>query len=270
MEDLKGKTALITGASSGFGADFAHILAQKGMNLVITARREEKLNSLKQEIETKYGVKTRVIVMDLAGFEAAEELYSKVCNENIVMLINNAGYGMYNFFTRQNTVELNKMIQLNVVSAMTLANLFAKDFSAKNFGFILNVASFAAFNPTPFYAVYGATKAFLMNFSNAIRTELLKQGKKVFVTAFCPGFTDTEFVERANQKRSWFLEKTIGKSYPAAEEAIAGLLKNAPSVMPRFINRFAALCLRFLPRSTASKLTLMSIGNQEKSQYSEK
>lgn len=263
MSGLKGKKALITGASSGFGADFADILAKKGMDLVITARREDKLNSLKAEIEEKYGVKVRVIAMDLTGIEAAERLYAEVKDENIDMLINNAGYGMYGWFEKQSTAELNKMVQLNVVSAFALANLFVKDFSAKNLGYILNTASFAAFNPTPFYAVYGATKAFLMNFSVALRTELRKNGKNVFVTAFCPGFTATEFVETAGQKRSWFLEKTIGKSYPAAVEAIEGLLKNKPVVMPRFMNRFGAFCLRFMPRSLAADAAFMSINEKE-------
>ncbi len=263
MADLKGKKALITGASSGFGADFADILAKKGMDLVITARREDKLNSLKAEIEEKYGVKVRVIAMDLTGFDAAEKLYAEVKDENIDMLINNAGYGMYDYFERQDAAALNRMVQLNVVSAMTLANLFVKDLSAKNSGWILNTASFAAFNPTPFYAVYGATKAFLMNFSVALRTELKKNGKNVCVTAFSPGFTATEFVETAGQKRSWFVEKTIGRSYPAAEEAINGLLKNKPVVMPRFMNRFAAFFLRFLPRSLAAEAAFMSIRDKD-------
>ncbi len=263
MISLKGKKALITGASSGFGADFADILAKKGMDLVITARREEKLNALKESIVEKYGVKVRVIVMDLSGFGAAEKLYSEVKDDNIDMLINNAGYGMYDWFERQDAAKLDKMVQLNVVSAFVLANLFAKDFSAKNSGWILNVASFAAFNPTPFYAVYGATKAFLMNFSVAIRTELKKCGKNVCVTALCPGFTATEFVERAGQKRSKLLEMMIGRSYPAAEEAINGLLKNKPIVMPRFINRFAAFFLRFLPRSIAADAAFMSIRDKD-------
>lgn len=170
---------------------------------------------------------------------------------------------MYNYFERQDAAALNKMVQLNVVSAFVLANLFVKDFSAKNSGWILNVASFAAFNPTPFYAVYGATKAFLMNFSVALRTELKKQGKNVCVTALCPGFTDTEFVQTANQKRSKLLEMVIGKSYPAAVEAINGLLKNKPIVMPRFMNRFAAFFLRFLPRSVAAEAAFMSIRDKE-------
>ncbi len=263
MVDLKGKKALITGASSGFGADFADILAEKGMDLVITARREDKLNAIKEKIVEKYCVNVRVIVMDLTGFDAAEKLYAEVKDENIDMLINNAGYGMYGWFERQDAAALNRMVQLNVVSAFVLANLFAKDFSAKNSGWILNTASFAAFNPTPFYAVYGATKAFLMNFSVALRTELKKNGKNVCVTAFCPGFTATEFVETAGQKRSWFLEKTVGKSYPAAEEAINALLKNNPVVMPRLMNRFGAFCLRFMPRSLAADAAFMSIRDKD-------
>lgn len=170
---------------------------------------------------------------------------------------------MYGWFEKQDAASLNRMVQLNVVAAFVLANLFAKDFAEKNSGWILNVASFAAFNPTPFYAVYGATKAFLMNFSVAMRTELKKRGRNVCVTALCPGFTDTEFVQTANQKRSKLLEMIIGKSYPAAEEAIEGLLKNRPVVMPRLMNRLAALFLRFLPRSVAADAAFMSINEKE-------
>ncbi len=262
MKNLKGKKALITGASSGFGVDFAHILAGKGMDLIVTARRTDKLNALKTVIEEKYGVNVRTVAMDLSGFDAAEKLYAEVKDENIDMLINNAGYGMYGWFEKQDAAELNRMIQLNAVAACALANFFVKDFAAKNSGWILNTASFAGFNPTPFYAVYGATKAFLMNFSVALRTELLKNGKNVAVTAFCPGFTATEFVQTAGQKRSWFLEKTIGKSYPAAVEAIEALLKNKPVVMPRFMNRFGAFCLRFMPRSMAADAAFMSISEK--------
>jgi len=262
MKNLKGKKALITGASSGFGVDFAHILAGKGMDLIVTARRTDKLNALKTMIEEKYGVNVRTVAMDLSGFDAAEKLYAEVKDENIDMLINNAGYGMYGWFEKQDAAELNRMIQLNAVAACALANFFVKDFTAKNSGWILNTASFAGFNPTPFYAVYGATKAFLMNFSVALRTELLKNGKNVAVTAFCPGFTATEFVQTAGQKRSWFLEKTIGKSYPAAVEAIEALLKNKPVVMPRFMNRFGAFCLRFMPRSMAADAAFMSISEK--------
>ena len=262
MKNLKGKKALITGASSGFGVDFAHILAGKGMDLIVTARRTDKLNALKTVIEEKYGVNVRTVAMDLSGFDAAEKLYTEVKDENIEMLINNAGYGMYGWFEKQDAAELNRMIQLNAVAACALANFFVKDFTAKNSGWILNTASFAGFNPTPFYAVYGATKAFLMNFSVALRTELVKNGKNVAVTAFCPGFTATEFVQTAGQKRSWFLEKTIGKSYPAAVEAIEALLKNKPVVMPRFMNRFGAFCLRFMPRSMAADAAFMSISEK--------
>lgn len=259
MKDLKGKKALVTGASSGFGADFSRILAERGADLIITARREEKLNALKTGIEEKYGVKVRVVVMDLSGFDAAEKLYAEVKDENIDILINNAGYGMFGLFENQSAAELNRMVQLDVVSAFALANFFVKDFSARNSGCILNVASFAGFNPVPFYAVYGAAKAFLLNFSVAMHTELKKSGKNVFVTALCPGFTKTEFVERAGQKSSWFLNRTLAESYPIAEEAVEAMLKNKPVFVPHFVNRLAVFFMRFMPRSFFSSAAFSAL-----------
>jgi len=257
--DFKGRKALITGASSGFGVDFADILGSKGMDLIIVARRKDKLDEVKVNVEKKYGVNVKVIDMDLSGFDAAQELYEMTKDENIEVLLNNAGYGMYEFFKNQKAEEVDRMLQLNIIALTALTNMFLKDMVKKDCGYIMNVASFAGFNPTPFYAAYGASKAFVMNFSVALNTELEKTGSKVVVSAFCPGYTDTEFVSRAGQSRSKFVESTIGKSYPAAVEAIDGLFNGKAVVMPRFMNRFAASMLKLMSRKKAAETVFSSI-----------
>jgi len=251
--------ALITGASSGFGVDFAHILASIGYDLIIVARRQDKLEEVKKAVTDKYGVKVCVIDMDLTGFDAAKKLYESTKDEQVEILINNAGFGMYDFFTDQDAAKVDNMIQLNIATLTALTNLFLKDMVKKDSGYIMNVASFAGFNPMPFYAAYGASKAFVMNFTVALSAELKETGSKVKVSAFCPGYTNTEFVAVAGQKKSKFVNQTIGESYPAALEAVNGLLKGKTIVMPRFINKLGALMLKFMSRERAAKTVFKSI-----------
>lgn len=251
--------ALITGASSGFGVDFAHILASKGYDLIIVARRKDKLEEVSQTVADKYGVKVRFIDMDLTGFDAAARLYELTKDEQIEVLINNAGFGMYDFFIDQDAEKVDGMIQLNISTLTALTNLFLKDMVKKDSGYIMNVASFAGFNPMPFYAAYGASKAYVMNFSVALAAELKGNGSKVKVSAFCPGYTNTEFVAVAGQKDSKFVNQTIGESYPAAVEAVNGLLKGKTIIMPRFINKIGALMLKFMSRERAAKTVFKSI-----------
>ena len=264
MPDLKGKKALITGASSGFGADFAKILASMGADLIIVARREEKLLEVKEHLENEYGISVKVIVRDLTGYDAAKELFDETVGEDIEILINNAGFGMYDYLINQEAEKVNSMIQLNVTALTALTNLFGKKMVEKDYGYILNVASFAAFNPTPFYAAYGATKAYVMNFSVAFNTELGKTGSNVVVSVFCPGYTRTEFVKTAGQKKSAFLEKALGDSFPAAQEAIDGLFRKKPVIMPRFLNKSAAFLLKFMTRKKAAEMVFSSIRKDQK------
>ncbi|HPG36929.1 MAG TPA: SDR family oxidoreductase [bacterium] len=252
-------TALVTGASSGFGVDFAHILASKGYDLIIVARRKDKLEEVSRNVADKYGVKVHIIDMDISGFDAAVKLYDLTKDENIEVLINNAGFGMYDLFISQDAAKVDSMIQLNIATLTALTNLFLKDMVKKDSGYILNVASFAGFNPMPSYAAYGGSKAYVMNFSVALSTELKETGSKVKVSAFCPGYTNTEFVAVAGQKRSEFVNRTIGESYPAALEAVNGLFKGKAIVMPRFINKLGALMLKFMSRKKAAETVFKSI-----------
>lgn len=194
--------ALITGASSGIGKEFAYIHAERGGDMVIVARREEKLNELKAEIESKHGVSVTVIAKDLSLPEASREIYDavKAAGIEIDYLINNAGFGgRGKFHEREWETDLT-MLNLNVVALTALTRFFLPDFVARNSGKILNVSSTAALMPGPLQAVYFATKAYVTSFSNAIAEEL--HDTNITVTALMPGATETEFASTANMEET--------------------------------------------------------------------
>lgn len=190
--------ALITGASSGIGVEFAKIHAAKGGDVILVARRENLLNELKLELEQTYKVKAYVLACDLSKSEAADELFSKTeeLGLEVDVLINNAGFGGYGYFHERDLALEQKMVQVNITSLMNLTHLYLKGMVKRNKGSILNVASTAGFLPGPMMAVYFATKSFVLSFSEAIDQEL--SDTKVNVTALCPGPVATEFFKAGN------------------------------------------------------------------------
>ena len=192
------KTALITGASSGIGRDLARVHAETGGDLVVVARREKALEDLKEELEIAYGVSVEVIASDLTEHGAAGRIYDELAarGKRIDILINNAGFGGHGKFCERDWADDEAMIQLNVLTLCHLTHLFLKDMAARGDGKILNVASTAGFLPGPLQAVYYATKAFVLSFSQAVAEEM--SGSGVTVTALCPGPVETEFSERAS------------------------------------------------------------------------
>jgi len=191
-------TALITGASSGIGRELARIHAEQGGDLVIVARRQEALEQLKSELESRHGVSVVCIAADLAQPDAAEQLHAEVYGQSIdvEVLINNAGFGGHGKFHQRAWSDDASMIQLNVTALCAVTHAFLQDMVLRKRGKILNVASTAAFLPGPLQAVYYATKAFVLSFSQAIAEELADV--PITVTALCPGPVDTGFAERAN------------------------------------------------------------------------
>lgn len=203
------KVALITGASSGIGREFSRIHAAKGGDLVIIARRENKLNELKQELENKYNIKVKVIAKDLTSPQAPIEIYNELKEAGIEVdyLINNAGFGGRGYF-HERPMELDlQMIQVNIVTLTTLTRLFLPDFVKRNSGKILNVSLTAAFMAGPLQAVYYASKAYVLSFSNAIAQEL--HDTNVTVTALLPGATETEFAKTSNMSNTPLFAKTV-------------------------------------------------------------
>lgn len=191
-------TALITGASSGIGAEFARYHARTGGDVVVVARRKEPLEALKSEIEAAHRVTVTVIAQDVGGPEQAKALYDAVRSMGIEVdiLINNAGFGGHGAFLDRDLAKDQAMIDLNVSALVTLSHLFGNDMKSRGKGKLLQVSSTASFIPGPYQAVYFATKAFVTSFSQAIDQEMREDG--VSSTALCPGLVNTEFVAAAD------------------------------------------------------------------------
>ncbi len=193
-----GNIALVTGASSGIGAELARLHAAKGGDLVLVARSESALNELKSELENAYGIKATVIVADLGQPNSAENIFSatEAAGIQIDILINNAGFGGHGKFHERDLVKDQAMMQVNMVSLVNLTHLYLQGMVSRNSGKILHVASTAGFLPGPLQAVYYATKAFVVSFSQAISQEL--SDTNVTSTVLCPGPVATGFVAAGN------------------------------------------------------------------------
>ncbi len=250
------KTALITGASSGIGLELAKIHAKKGGNVVLIARNEEKLNLIKQEIETQYGVRVYIMVKDLSVENVAIDVYEQLKNKHIQIdyLINNAGFGDYGMFFETDWEKEHKMINLNITTLTHLTKLFLKDMLVRGNGKIMNVASTASFQPGPGMAVYYATKAYVLHFTEAIANEVADKG--ITITALCPGATKSGFQERANMQESKLVK---GKKLPTSKQvALYGydaMLKGKTVAIEGFMNKVLATSVRFIPRDLTVKIT---------------
>jgi len=181
--------ALITGASSGLGRDMARILSDMGYDLILVARRKTKLEKLQKELKTNVEIE----IMDISSTFNCMQLYNKHKKDDIDIVINNAGFGIFGEFVSINIDKELDMIDINIKTVHTLTKLFLTDFRKKNKGYILNVASSAAFMPGPLMASYYASKAYVCNLTQAISEELRQEGSNVYVGALCPGPVDTEF-----------------------------------------------------------------------------
>lgn len=194
--------ALITGASSGIGKALAHIHAERGGDLIILARSEDKLKALQTELEERKGIKVKVIVKDLTATDACREVYDEIKNEGITIdyLINNAGFGGVGKFHERDWKKDHSMIELNIVALTALTRFFLPDMVARGEGKILNVSSTASLMAGPLQAVYFATKAYVTSFSNAIAEEVRENG--VTVTALLPGPTETDFASTSGMDKT--------------------------------------------------------------------
>jgi len=222
--------ALITGASSGIGKEFANIHAEKGGDLIIVARSKDKLEKLKTELEQKHSIKVMIITKDLGKLNAAKELYDEVKNAGIEIdyLINNAGFGGLGKFHEREWEQDLAMINLNIVALTALTRFFLPDFVKRNFGKILNVSSTASYMPGPLQAVYYATKAYVTFFSNAIAEEL--HDTNITVTTLMPGATETEFGAVSGMDKTAMFQKTAS-ARSVAEDGYNGMLKGKLDVV---------------------------------------
>ncbi len=231
--------ALITGASSGIGRDMARILSKKGYDLILVARRKERLLELKKELDTK----VTTIAMDLSIEKNNYELYEKVKSKKIDVLINNAGFGLFGEFVKTEIDTELKMIDLNIKSYHILTKLFLQDFVRRDAGYILNVCSSAGFMAGPRMATYYATKNYVTKLTMAINEELRVSKSNVTVSALCPGPVSTEFNDVAH---GTFAIREAS-SYEVAKYAIDKLFKHKMIIVPTFLMKLTLFLNRFAP-----------------------
>ena len=231
--------ALITGASSGMGRDMARILSKRGYDLILVARRRERLLELKKELDTN----VTVISMDLSIVQNNYKLYEKVKNKNIDILINNAGFGLFGEFVKTEIETELKMIDLNVVAYHILTKLFLQDFVRKDKGYILNVCSSAGFMAGPRMATYYATKNYITKLTMAINEELRVSKSQVVVSALCPGPVATEF----NKVAHGTFAIREASSYEVAKYAIDKLMKKKMIIVPTLLMKLTLFFNRFVP-----------------------
>ena len=244
-------TALITGASSGIGLDLAHLFAADGHDVVLVARSEDKLRALGKELEAKHGITATVIVADLAKPDAPQQI--SVIAPPVDVLVNNAGYGTSGKFAETDLRAELDMIQVNVSALTHLTKLFLPQMLERKRGRILNVASTAAFQPGPLMAVYYATKAYVLSFSEAIAEEL--RGTGVTVTALCPGPTATEFQKNAGLGSEALLKLMRPvSSMDVARAGYHGLMRGKRIVIPGMKNKLGVQSLRVSPRALVTRV----------------
>lgn len=253
---MKNKTALITGASSGIGLELAKLHASKGGNLVLVARNKIILDKLKLELEKQYNISVYTISKDLSDPDAAKEVYNETALHSIPIdyLINNAGFGDFGMFYETDWNKEYKMINLNIIALTQFTKLYLKDMISRKGGKIMNLASTAAFQPGPEMAVYFATKAYVLSFSEAVNNEV--HGKGITITALCPGMTKSGFQAAASLEES----KTVkGKKLPTSKEvAIYGydaMMKGKTVAIHGVLNNIIANSVRFMPRAFVVNLT---------------
>jgi len=243
------KVALITGASAGLGVEFARQLSKRGHRLVLAARRKDRLDALARELGN-----ARAVAIDLSKANATAKLIAdlEAAGEQVEILVNNAGFGLIGRFAELDPKRERQMIDLNVGALTDLCRAVAPGMIKRKSGAILNVASTAAFQPGPKMAVYFATKAFVLSFTDALHEELMPHGVKV--TCLCPGPTRTEFGEVAGFGGNGAFDKVAMEAGEVVEAGLKGMDRNRAVIVPGLVNKIGAISTRFAPRSVVRKI----------------
>ncbi len=240
-------TALITGASGGIGDALARELASAGHDLVLVARSEDTLRALATELAAKHSISADVLTADLGAAGAAAALVEQLAGRQIDILVNNAGFGDFGAFHQADAAKISQMVTLNVATLTDLARALLPDMVARGAGKVLNVASTAAFMPGPLMAVYYATKAYVLSFSEAIAYELKSTG--VTVTALCPGPVASGFQAGADMGSSKLVKgKKLMTAETCAKIAVTAMNAGKPVVVAGFKNKLLAMSPKFMPR----------------------
>ena len=253
-KNSKGKTALITGASGGIGLELTRLFARDGYDLVLVARSENKLHEIADELQKAHGISVSVLAHDLAISNAPDIIFEALKEQKVRVdvLVNNAGFGTYGPFAE---IDWNKecdLLQVNIVALTHLTKLFLPAMLSQRDGKILNVASTAAFQPGPLMAVYYASKAYVLSFSQALSNECAGTG--VTVTALCPGPTQSDFQERAEMTQSKIVQGVLMTSAEVAAQGYKAMQNGKRRVITGFNNRVWTLAAKFLPTAATLKL----------------
>lgn len=238
--------ALITGGTSGIGYELAKLFAEDGYNLIIVARDENELNEKSAELSGA-SIDVITIAKDLFKPEAAFEVYDEVKKRNLTVdvLVNDAGQGQYGLFVEQDIHRLLNIIELNVNSLTVLTHLFLKDMVARNEGKILQLASIASELPGPWQAVYHATKAYVLSFTEALIRELKDSG--VTMTALQPGATDTDFFNKAEMQESKIMDTKLSDPVKVAKDGYEALMKGDDKIVSGFKNKAMVASSNIMP-----------------------
>lgn len=239
--------ALVTGASSGIGEEIAKELAKRGYDIILVARNEEKLKDVASKIKTN----TRIITMDLSNKENCEKLYEETKNEDIDILINNAGFGVHGKFYDTDLDKEVQMIETNITAVHILMKLYLKDMIKKDRGHILNVASMAAFGPGPLMSSYYASKAYVYRLSQGVKTELRKNNSKVKISVLCPGPVRTNFNKVAGVD---FAAPSLSSEY-VAKYAVKKMLKNKFTIVPGTFMKITRIFEKIMPHNLVSNVS---------------
>jgi len=253
MNSVK-QIALITGASTGIGYELAKVFAANGFDVVLLARKHAKLVQVAEELEQQYGVRAYVLPKDLSLPLAALEIYdwSKSQSLQINVLVNNAGFGAHGDFAQADLQNVLEMIQVNVTSLVHLTKLLLPELLQQPGSKILNVASTAAFQPGPRMAIYYASKAFVLSFSEALAAECAGTG--LTVTALCPGPTATEFQDRAGVVGTKLVRASLMRADKVALAGYRGMMQGKRVVIPGIVSKLGVMSVRFAPRKAVATI----------------
>jgi short-subunit dehydrogenase len=248
------KTALITGASGGIGYELTLLFANDGFDCILVARSQDKLKELATRLEGEFRVRTLVLAKDLARPSAVDEIYEEVtaASMNVDVLVNNAGFPVFGLFHETDLLTELEMLQVNVVALTALTKLFLKPMVARRDGRILNLGSTAGFVPGPLMAVYYASKAYVLSFSEALANEL--EGTGVSVTCLCPGATRTGFQKRGALEDSRLVQGKIADAASVARAGYEGLMARKRVVIPGFTNKLVPWVVRLSPRGMVARV----------------
>ena len=251
-EETMAETALITGASSGIGWELSRLCAEDGMDVVLVARNADRLKELAEDLVERHEISAKVVVGDLTEPEVPDAIWEELSGTPVDVLINNAGYGSQGSFSEADQEAQLNMVRLNVLALTHLTRLFLPDMLRRGSGRVLNVASTAAFQPGPLMAVYYASKAYVLSFSEALAEEV--RGSGVTVTVLCPGPTATEFQVRAKVESAQLRRVGMMDASRVAKEGFKGMKKGRAVVVNGWKNWFLVQSIRFSPRFAVRRI----------------